>query len=109
MSKGDDRITVQSSNDFSKAAEQLINKTKVIHTSKEDISSGISEVTDYSLTKSQSLGLCKNNIHIVTCNDECKFQAFKHSGGEEVTEFYYKTDESLKSTKGGCILFTVTL
>ena len=44
MSKGDERITVQSSNDFSKAAEQLLNKTEVTLISQEEISSGISEV-----------------------------------------------------------------
>ena len=30
MSKGDDRIILQSSTDFSKAAEQLLNKTEMI-------------------------------------------------------------------------------
>ena len=35
MSKRDDRIIVQSSNDFSKASEQLLNKTEVIHISQE--------------------------------------------------------------------------
>ena len=33
MGKEDNRIIVQSSNDFSKAAEQLLNKTEVIHIS----------------------------------------------------------------------------
>ena len=33
MGKGDNRIIVQSSNDLSKAAEQLLNKTEVIHIS----------------------------------------------------------------------------
>ena len=33
MSKGDDRIIVQLSNDFSKVAEQLLHKTEVIHIS----------------------------------------------------------------------------
>ena len=58
MSKGDGRIIVQSSNDFSKVAEQL-NKTEVIHISQEEISSTISVVIDWSLIKSQSLGLDK--------------------------------------------------
>ena len=64
MSKGYDRIIVQLSNDFSKAVEQLLHKTEAIHISEEEISSRISEVIDWSLIKSQSLGLCKNNIHI---------------------------------------------
>ena len=58
MNKGDGRIIVQSSNDFSKVAEQL-NKTEVIHISQEEISSTISVVIDWSLIKSQSLGLDK--------------------------------------------------
>ena len=58
MNKGDGRIIVQSSNDFSKVAEQL-NKTEVIHISREEISSTISVVIDWSLIKSQSLGLDK--------------------------------------------------
>ena len=60
MNKGDGRIIVQSSNDFSKVAEQLLNKTEVIHISQEEISSTISVVIDWSLIKSQSLGLDKN-------------------------------------------------
>ena len=76
MSKEDDRIIVQSSTDFSKAAEQLLNKTEVIYISQEEISSSISEVTDQSLIKSQLLGLGKNNIHIVTSNDGNTVQAF---------------------------------
>ena len=69
MIKGDDRIIAQSSNNFSKAAEQLLNKTEVIHISQEEIYSQISEVIDWSLIKSQLLGLGKDNIHIVTSND----------------------------------------
>ena len=76
MSKGDYRITVQSSIDFSKAAGQLLNKTEVIHISQEEISSRISDVTDWILTKTQSLGLGKNNIHIITPNDGNTAQAF---------------------------------
>ena len=41
MSKGDDRIIVQSSNDFSEAAQQLLNKTEMIHISQEKNSSRI--------------------------------------------------------------------
>ena len=37
MSKGNNKIIIQSSNYFSKAAEQLLNKTEVIHISQEDI------------------------------------------------------------------------
>ena len=76
MSKEDDRIIVQSSTDFSKPAEQLLNKTEVIYILQEEISSSISEVTDWSLIKSQLLGLGKNNIHIVTSNDGNTVQAF---------------------------------
>ena len=78
----------------------------MIHISQENISSTISEIIDWSLIKSQSLGLCKNNIHIV---DGYTVQAFKHSGDEKVTEFFYKTDESIKLEVGGCILFAVIL
>ena len=60
MSKGDDRIIVQSSNDFSKTAEQLLNKTEVIYISQKEISSRISEVIDWSMIKSKLLGLGKN-------------------------------------------------
>ena len=74
MSKWDDRIIVQSSNSVSKAAEQLINKTEVIHISQ--ISSRISEVIDWSLIKSHSLDLDERNIHNVTSNDENTVQAF---------------------------------
>ena len=65
MSKGDDRIIVQLSNDFSTAAERVLHKTEVIHISQEEFSSRISEVINWSLIKSQSLCLCKNNIHSV--------------------------------------------
>ena len=41
MSKGIDRMIIQSSNDFSKATEQLLNKKKVIHILQEEISSRI--------------------------------------------------------------------
>ena len=51
FSKKDDRIIVQLSNDFSKAAEQLLHKTEVIHISQKEISSIISEVIDWSLLK----------------------------------------------------------
>ena len=44
MSKGDNKIIVQSSNDFSKAVQQPLNKTDVICISHEEISSRISEV-----------------------------------------------------------------
>ena len=105
ISKGGDRIIFQSSNDFPKAAEQLLNKTEVIHISQEEISSRTSEVIDWSLVKSLSLGLCKNNIHIH--NDVYKVQEFKHYGSKKVAELSYKTDESVKLTTGGFILFTV--
>ena len=87
MSKRDGKIIVQSSNDFSTSAEQLLNKTEVIHISQEEISSRISQVIDWSLIKSQSLDLHINNIHIAKCNDGYTVQAFKHSGGEKVEEF----------------------
>ena len=47
MSKEDDRIIVQSPNDFSKAAEQLLNKTEMIHNSQQEISSRILEIIDW--------------------------------------------------------------
>ena len=34
---------------------------------------------------------------------------FKHSGSEKVAEFSYNTDESIKLTTAGCILFNVIL
>ena len=34
---------------------------------------------------------------------------FKHSGGEKVAEFSYKTDECIKLATAGCILLTVIL
>ena len=37
MRKGHSRIIVQSSNDFLKSTEQLLNKTEVIHISQEEI------------------------------------------------------------------------
>ena len=106
MSKGDGRIIVQSSNGFSKAAEQLLNKTEVIHISQEEIFSRISKVIDWSLLKSQSLGLGKNNIHI---SHPMMGIQFKHSGCEKVAEFFYKTHKSIKLATGGGILFTVIL
>ena len=45
-SKKDDRIIVQLSNDFSKAAEQLLHKTEVIYISQEEISPRTSEIID---------------------------------------------------------------
>ena len=75
-SKGDDKIVVQSSNHFSKTAEQLLNRPEVIPISQEGISSTISEVIDWGLTKTQPLALVKNNIHIVTYNDGHTVQAF---------------------------------
>ena len=71
MSKRDDRIIVPSSNDFSKATKQLLNKTEMIHILQEEGSSSISEVINWSLIKSESLVLHRNNIHIVACNDGC--------------------------------------
>ena len=53
MTKGDYKIIVQLSNGFSKAAEQLLHKTEVIHISQEQISSRILEGIDWSLIKSQ--------------------------------------------------------
>ena len=47
MSKGGDRIILQSSTDFSKAAEQLLNKTEMIHNSQQEISSRILEIIDW--------------------------------------------------------------
>ena len=72
MSKGMTELVIKW---FSKAAEQLLNKTEVIHTSQEEISSKIS-VIDWSLIKSQWLGVGKNNIHIVTSNNGNTVQAF---------------------------------
>ena len=51
------------------------------------------------------MGLCKNNVYIVTCNDGYTVQTFKYSVGEKVAEFYCKTDESEYSTTSGCIFF----
>ena len=65
-SKGDDKIVVQSSNHFSKTAEQLLNRPEVIHITQED----------WGLTKTQPLALVKNNIHIVTYNDGHTVQEF---------------------------------
>ena len=79
MSKGNGRIIVQSSNDFSKTAERLLNKTEVIHISQKT-SSRTSEVIDWSLMKTRSISLLKNNIHIVTCNDMYTVQTFRNSG-----------------------------
>ena len=81
----------------------------MIHISQEEISSRISEVIDCSLIKPQSQGLHKNNIHIVTCNNGYTGQAFKHYGGEKVAGFSYKKNDSVKSGRGGCILFTVII
>ena len=50
----------------------------------------------------------KNNTHIITCNDGYTVQAFWHSGGKKVAEFY-KTDESIKLATGACIFYTVIL
>ena len=75
LSQGGDRIIVQPSNDFSKSGEQLLNKPEEIQISQEEISSTISEVIDWGLI-TQSLGLVKNNIHVVTCNDGYEFGAF---------------------------------
>ena len=83
MSKGDDKIIVQSSNSFSKVEEQLLNKTQVIDISQEEIYSRMSEVIDCTLMKSQPLGLHKKNIHIVTCNDGYTIQTLNHFGGEK--------------------------
>ena len=60
MSNGDDKIIVQSSNGFSKAAEQLLNKTEVIHNSQQEISSRVLEVIDwrdYSCNRQSLLGV----------------------------------------------------
>ena len=81
------------------------NKTEVIHILQEEIFSRISEVIGWSLIKSESLGL-HNNIHIVICKHGYAAQVFKHSGGEKGAEFSYKTNESIKSAAGTCILFT---
>ena len=109
MNKWSNRIIVQSSNDLSKAAEQLLNKIEMIHISQEEISTRISEVIHWSLIKSEPLCLHRNNIHIATCNYGYTVQAFKHSVGEKVAEFSCKTDERVKLATGGCILFTAVL
>ena len=44
-------IIIQASDDFSKTAEQSLDKAEVIHISQEEISSWISEVIDWSLIK----------------------------------------------------------
>ena len=80
----------------------------VILISQEEVSSRISEVIDWSLIKSESLTLCKN-IHIVTYNNGYTVQAFKHSGGEKVAGLSCKTDESIKSLRGGYIFFIAIL
>ena len=81
----------------------------MIHISQEKISSRASQVIDWSLIKSQSLGLRKNNIHTVTCNDGYTVQKFKHSGSKKFTEFSYKADGSVNLATGGCILLLVIL
>ena len=74
------------------------------------MSSRISEVFDWSFIKSELLGLCKDNIHIVTCNDGYTVQTFKQSGGEKVADKNdCKTDGSVKLATGGCILLTAIL
>ena len=94
--------------DFSKAAERLPNKPELVLFTREEIFSRTSENIDWSLIKTQSLSLLKNNIHIVPCNDGFTVQAFGHSSGEKVVEFC-KTDESIKSAKGVCIFYNVIL
>ena len=49
------------------------------------------------------------NVQTVTCNNGYTIQVFKHSDCEKVAEFYYRTDESVKSATSGCILFTAIL
>ena len=64
-----ERIIIQAWDNFSKAAEQPLDKAEVIHISQEEISSRISEVIDWGLIKLELLALCKNNVHIVTCSN----------------------------------------
>ena len=61
-SKRAEIIIIQASDNFSKAAEQPIDKAEVIHISQEEISSRISEVIDWSLIKSELLAVCKKNV-----------------------------------------------
>ena len=57
MSKGDDRIIVQSSKDFANAAMQLLHKTKVFHISQEDIAAKLPDIVNWDDTKATLLGL----------------------------------------------------
>ena len=69
MSQGDDGIVVQSSWDFVNAAQKLLNKTEVFHISEEEIIAKLPGLADWNFTDSTSLGLRKNNIHIIKCCD----------------------------------------
>ena len=51
-------IIIHSSDDFSKAAEQPLDKAEVIQISREEIFSRISEVIDWSLIKLELLAVC---------------------------------------------------
>ena len=96
MSKGMTELLYSHQMTF-KISRAATKKPEVIHISQVEISSRISEGFDWTLIKSQSLDLCKSNIHTVTCND---VQAFKHSGGEKLAEFSSKTNKSVKLATG---------
>ena len=76
ISQGDDRIVVQSSWDFANAAQKLLHKTEVFHISQEEIIAKLPDLVDWSFIVSTSLGLCKNNIHIIKC---CDGSTYKHA------------------------------
>ena len=76
---GDDQIVVQSSWDFANAAKKLLHKIEVFHISQEEIITKVPDLLDWNFTNSTSLGLHKNNIHIIKCCDGSTVSTYKHA------------------------------
>ena len=91
MSQGDDHIVVQSSWDFANAAQKLLHKTEVFHISHEEIIAKLPDLVDWNFTDSTSVGLRKNNIHIINCCDGSTVSTYKHAKDQKVREITYGT------------------
>ena len=108
MSQGYDRIVAQSSRDFENAAQKLIHKTEIFHISQEEIIAKVPDLVGWNFTDLASLGLRKNNIHIIKCCDGSTVSTYKHARDHKVGEITYgtQTNTLVNQTTQECILFT---
>ena len=102
-------MVVQSSQDFTNAAKELLHKTEVFHISQEEIIAKVPDLVDLNFTDATSLGLRKNNIHIIKCCDGSTVSTYKHAQDHKVGKITYGTQPNtlVNPTNQECILFTI--